>query len=309
MQLSKQRSEEAENGLTHVTARKLGALFKDIIPPCPHLISAYGLRVSEIAKSSTHNPKGTKIDGIFADQLGADGTSIWAAATSGDPAIGVHLLACMLARMWPAPKAVSIWVELILERKKELLGPDNQDSTNPFSMTAAQISISRDQLAKWDSSARAWLQIADAAKLLPQKQLMLIVNNISTAVNEKPAVYDSVVLAWKSAMRTVDKLASGISQSIQNGAPLLGLLSWHLYPDMLVLGPQTKEVKQHDELIPTGTLVTAGLQHRTSTTGGVFWSLPLAHIRFYGDPIMVRSSTMSETGSRSINYYKSLWGV
>jgi hypothetical protein len=296
MQLSKQRSEEAENGLTHVTARKLGALFADIIPPCPHLISAYGLRVSEIAKSSTHNPKGTKIDGIFADQLGADGTSIWAAATSGDPAIGVHLLACMLARMWPAPKAVSIWVELILERKKELLGPDNQDSTNPFSMTAAQISICRDQLAKWDSSARAWLQIADAAKQLPQKQLMLIVNNISTAVNEKPAVYDSVVLAWKSAMRTADKLASGVSQSIQNGAPLLGLLSWHLYPDMLVLGPQTKEVKQHDELIPTGTLVTAGLQHRTSTTGGVFWSLPLAHIRFYGDPIMVRSSTMSETG-------------
>jgi hypothetical protein len=67
VQLSKQRSEEAENGLTHVTARKLGALFADVIPACPHLISAYGLRVSEIAKSSTHNPKGTKLDGIFAD--------------------------------------------------------------------------------------------------------------------------------------------------------------------------------------------------------------------------------------------------
>jgi hypothetical protein len=296
MQLSKQRSDEAENGLTHVTARKLGALFADIIPPCPHLISAYGLRVSEIAKSSTHNPKGTKIDGIFADQLGADGTSIWAAATSGDPAIGVHLLACMLARMWTAPKAVSIWVELILERKKELLGPGNQDSTNPFSMTASQISVSRDQLAKWDSSARAWLQIADAAKQLPQKQLMLIVNNISTAVNEKPAVYESVVLAWKTAMTTVEKLVLGASQSIQGGAPLLGLSSWHLYPDMVVLGHGTKEVKQADELIPIGTLVTVGLQDRTAKNRGVFWSLPLAHLRFYGDPVVAKSSTFGEFG-------------
>jgi hypothetical protein len=107
LRLSAQRSEEAENGLTHMTARKLGALFADIVPPCPNLISAYGLRVSEIAKSTSHNPKGTKRDGIFADQMGADGTTIWAAATSGSSAITVHLLACMLARMWPAPKANS----------------------------------------------------------------------------------------------------------------------------------------------------------------------------------------------------------
>jgi hypothetical protein len=65
---------------------------------------------------------------------------------------------------------------------------------------------------------------------------------------------------------------------------------------MLVLGPQTKEVKQHDELIPTGTLITARLQHRAATTGGVFGSLPLSHLRVYGEPLMVRSSTMNETG-------------
>jgi hypothetical protein len=35
-------------------------------------------------------------DGIFSDFTGADGTSIWAAATSGSGAISVHLLACML---------------------------------------------------------------------------------------------------------------------------------------------------------------------------------------------------------------------
>jgi hypothetical protein len=163
-------------------------------------------------------------------------------------------------------------------------------------MTAAQVSINRDQVAKWDSSARAWLHTADAAKELSQKQLMLIVNNISKPVNDKPAVFESVILAWKTALTTIEKLVSGMSQSIQNGAPLLGLSSWHLYPDMLVLGGQTKEIKQHDRLIPAGTLVTVGLQDQKSGNSGVFWSLPLAHLRFYGDPVLVTGSTNIESG-------------
>ncbi|CZR61769.1 uncharacterized protein PAC_11666 [Phialocephala subalpina] len=296
MRLSSQRSEEAENGLTHVTARKLGALFAGVAPACPKLIAAYGLRVSEIAKSSSHNPQGAKFDGIFSDQIGADGTSIWAAATSGNSAIAVHLLACMLARMWPATTAISIWVQLIQERKKALLGAEGEETTNLSSLTAAQVSVSREQVAKWDGSARAWLQIADAAKILPQKQLMLIVNNINTPVNEKSTVYESVILAWTTAMTVMEKSVSGTSQSVETGAPLLGLSSWHLYPDMLVLGRQTKEIKQHDKLIPAGTLVTVGLQDNKARSRGVFWSLPLAYLQFYGDPVVVRSSTRRESG-------------
>ena len=51
--VSTKRNREAENGSTHVTARKLGALFADDVPQIPNLSHIYGLRVSEIAE----NPK------------------------------------------------------------------------------------------------------------------------------------------------------------------------------------------------------------------------------------------------------------
>lgn len=50
---------------------------------------------------------------MFADHVGADGTSLWAAATSGKSTITVHLLGCMIARIWKAAEAVSIWTELV----------------------------------------------------------------------------------------------------------------------------------------------------------------------------------------------------
>jgi hypothetical protein len=299
MQLSAQRSEEAENGLLHVTARKLGALFADVVPACPKLVAAYGLRVSEIAQSTSHNPRGSWSDGAFAEQLGADGTSIWAAATSGYSAIAVHLLACMLARVWTPPKAISIWVELILKRKNALLLPAYESAIGPTSLATAQISVNREQIAKWDSSARAWLQTADAFKALPQTQLMLIVNNISTPVNEKAELYESVILAWQTAMTVMEGIISGVSQSFHTGASLLGLCAWHLYPNILVLGEFNKTVNQDDPLIPPGTIATLGLQDREvrcTEHSGIFWSLPLAYLRFYGDPVQAVGSVEEESG-------------
>lgn len=99
--LSISRKRDAEEGSTHTTARKLGAVFADELPHVPHLMSAYGLRVSEISKNPRFNPQGGDSDGPFADLIGADGTSIWAAATSGKGALEVDLLACILARTWP----------------------------------------------------------------------------------------------------------------------------------------------------------------------------------------------------------------
>ena len=49
--LSKRRVENAEEGPMHRTARKLGALFEQIVPPIKTLIKAYGVRVSEISRS------------------------------------------------------------------------------------------------------------------------------------------------------------------------------------------------------------------------------------------------------------------
>ncbi|KAG4266619.1 hypothetical protein FPRO03_01903 [Fusarium proliferatum] len=68
------RRSAAEDGMPHVTARKLGALFQNWIPPVPDLIKAYGRRAVEIAQCRSVNPKASKSDGIFADHIGIDGT-------------------------------------------------------------------------------------------------------------------------------------------------------------------------------------------------------------------------------------------
>jgi hypothetical protein len=96
--LSKTRRFNAENGSAHRTARKLGWLFGQVIPNTPKLLKAYGRRVSEIVLKPGINPTGSEADGPFREYVGADCTSLWAAATSGIASMGVHLLACMLTK-------------------------------------------------------------------------------------------------------------------------------------------------------------------------------------------------------------------
>lgn len=50
--LSQRRRENAEEGPLHRTARKLGALFEEVIPQISELSSAYGKRVTEIVEHS-----------------------------------------------------------------------------------------------------------------------------------------------------------------------------------------------------------------------------------------------------------------
>ncbi|KAK0510803.1 hypothetical protein JMJ35_006355 [Cladonia borealis] len=300
LSLSNKRSNEAEDGQIHVTARKLGALFADAIPRTTELYHAYGLRASEIAKSEPDNPKGTKRDGMFADHLGADGTSIWAAATSGETAIALHLLACLLARMWSHAEAVSIWVEFIEERKRVISRPNQQDVLSVLALQSSRISLSRSQIAAWDASARAWLQTADEVKRIQQTQLILILNNIGASVDPKPFLYESVLEAWTTSLIGMENLLKGTNQSVKNGASLLGLASWHLYPDMLVLGKATQKVTQNDGLIPAGTLVIIGLHNRDPEQHGIFWSLPLAFLRFYGDPVSITRCVNQETSRVTI---------
>jgi len=57
--LSKKLKDAAEDGISHITARKLGAL------------QAYGRRVTEIAQMPDINPRGTESDGAFVDHVGA----------------------------------------------------------------------------------------------------------------------------------------------------------------------------------------------------------------------------------------------
>lgn len=288
-ELTSTRKKAAEDGTPHITARKLGALFHHLVPPTPELIQAYGKRVTEIASSRAVNPKGSRAHGLFAEHVGIDGTSIWAAATSGASAIAVHFLACMLARMWSVKEAISIWTDIIIHRKNELNAIGDTEPLYLDAVSASQITVSREQLAEWDASARAWLRASDEAMSFKQKQLMLILNNIGLPVNKKPTVYHSVIDAWKGSLHAMDSLVRGLPQSIQDGSILLGLSSWHLYPELLVLGDCNTDVKFKDELIAPGGLLTIGLNVK-SRGSGVYWSLPLSHMRYYGKPVVSERS-------------------
>ncbi|KAM0192125.1 hypothetical protein ACHAPC_001966 [Botrytis cinerea] len=93
--ISSARKHDAEADGLHKTARKLGALF-DL------------------------NPTGRSRHILFAKHVGADSISIWAAVTSGDGAVKVNLLACMIARIFTGPQAGPLWVTLIEKRKGEI---------------------------------------------------------------------------------------------------------------------------------------------------------------------------------------------
>ncbi|PQE07534.1 hypothetical protein CJF30_00007275 [Rutstroemia sp. NJR-2017a BBW] len=295
--ISKTRKTNAEEGNFHKTARRLGALFKDLLPETEDLFRAYGTRVSEIASISSMNPTDTSSGaGIFASYYGADSTSIWAAVTSGSAAIAAHLLGCMLARSFSGPEAVTIWVELVQKQKEHIHSKQKKglySHEHISEMVAAQQDISRDDISSWDASARAWLQSADQAKPLQHTQTMLILNNAGIPVNNTADIYRSVMKAWTAALEAMNSLVKGMPQRVQDGAALLAFSSWHLYPDMVVYGDTCVEVKQKDPIFATTALLTLGLQdtrdHRDDMKS-VYWSLPLSRLQYYGPTVQAHGS-------------------
>lgn len=299
--ISRKRKADAEEGTLHKTARRLGALFEESLPPAEELFKAYGVRVSEISSMPGINPReGSEKDGIFASHVGADTTSIWAAATSGSAAIAVHLLACMLARMFTGPEATSLWVELVQKQKEWIRSQQNSRLYSHEHLgiaSAAQQDISRTELANWDASARAWLQSADLAMQKQHKQTKLILDNANLPVNAEPQTYSSVMKAWITALEAMNSLVKGIPQRARDGAPLLAISSWHLYPDMIVYGGSCVEVKQNDPIFDRAALLTLGLEDVRDDTKSVYWSLPLACLQYYGYPIQA-SRTVGLENSR-----------
>ena len=100
-------------------------------------------------------------------------------------------------------------------------------------------------------------------------------------------------------METLDGLIVGIPYNVQkDSAILLGLLAWHLYPDMEVIGETVKSVYQKDHLISAGGVVTVGMISDSSRIReGLSWSLPLSRLRYYGKPV-VSSGAIDQAGSR-----------
>ena len=289
--LSSRRRTDAEDGLHHKTARRLAALFEQLIPSTPKLITAYGLRSSEIIQTPGVNPKGSSKHGPFESFVGADGTAMWAAATSGVPALGVYLLACLLARAWDAKEAISIWVELVEQRRKAIKEEFRSNhAVSESSLNSTCQDIMRDDLARWDASARAWLLSADQVKIKEQTQLMLVLKNCQLPFHGGESTYSKIIQSWQQALSGLENLLCGKPQEISNRSIPLAFSAWHLYPNLIVLGSEVRNVTFHDPLVDPRGVGTIALLPRSATANqGTAWSLTLSHLRYYGDPVTVQS--------------------
>ena len=293
MVLSRRRKTEAEDGSYHKTARRLGALFEQLMPSTPKLLSAYGKRVSEIINTPGINPQGGGHHGPFQAFIGADATAMWAAATSGSAAITVYLLACLLARAWEPHEATSIWVELVEQRKRDIMDAfANNHVTHEASVYSARQDITREDLARWDASARSWLRSADQVKAHEKDQAKLILHNLPYP--NGGSTYEKVIQAWFEALVGLEELLNHQPRNILNGSVPLAILVWHLYPDLIVFGSEIKKVRFNDELFAAAGSCTVGLEpHPNSKASGTEWSLALSHLTFYGDAQVVRSRDRS----------------
>ncbi|KAI4862401.1 hypothetical protein F4820DRAFT_450971 [Hypoxylon rubiginosum] len=316
--LSAKRKYEAEDGSCHIIARRLAALFAGVCPKCPELIKAYGQRASEIAGEATSKESKEHFDSVFSQYTGVDATSMWAAATSSKDADGsaiqVHLLACLLASMWEAPQAISIWVQIIAERRSEIALRLERGELMDYATAAAaaQQEIPRKQLAEWDASARSWLETANGIKRKERTQLKVILENIESPVPRQPTVYKNVVEVWKTASTTMDNLVSGIAQEVYAGTmsgtmagTMIGLSAWHLYPDMHVFGKRNVQIKMHDSLIPAGGTLSLGCSPSATTPeSGITWSLSLANLKFYGDPVESTAHMQGDSSRLTIEGFR-----
>ncbi|KAK8108843.1 hypothetical protein PG984_014644 [Apiospora sp. TS-2023a] len=321
--LSPKRVREAETGPIHVTARKLGALFEGVCPDTPNLIKAYGIRASEISRDvSEHDQDRSSHNWIRSEFGGIDATSIWAAATSSKAALPIHLLACIIARLWKDSEAVSVWAEIVAERKNEITSTFEEGIQIPLTLaSAARQEITRDHLSKWDCSARAWLHTADTSRQRQYKQFLLIVNNLSIAIHQPNiSLYQDVINVWKLALVATEGLISGTPHAVRDGPVLLGISAWHIFPDMLVLNGPTgnMNISMEDILVRPGGVLTLGISDPARRENqGVYWSLSLSHHMHYGEAVK-RTRRLNIDGSRLTlnelflvcfgNLFK-LWGI
>ncbi|KAK0609430.1 hypothetical protein B0T14DRAFT_465885 [Immersiella caudata] len=290
--LTRGRRREAETGQAHRTACTLGFLFHETIPSTPKLIKAYGRRVSDILSHPDVNPQGTESDGPFQAFIGADCTTIWAAATSGPSAICVHLLACMLADAWDAKAATAIWFELVEHRKRQVQQDlDEGKLTNPHTSAASQQPYTRAELASWDASARSWLRRAGTCMMVRRTQFALIAENLTVPYPRGANTYETVIATWTRAMEVLEKLLDNLPQEACDRAVIRGISAWHLYPDLLVFQTQATKVSFKDPLFPSSAILSVGLEYKGQPSDNfVRWSLALSHLKFYGDPVAVRSN-------------------
>lgn len=87
---------------------------------------------------------------------------------------------------------------------------------------------------------------------------------------------------------------------VRDGSVLLGLSAWHIFPDMVVFNSPmgNTEVSLNDALVKQGGILSLGISDPSRREEqGVYWSLSLAHHKFYGDP-MRQTRRLDVNGSR-----------
>ena len=73
---------------------------------------------------------------------------------------------------------------------------------------------------------------------------------------------------------------------------------------MNVVSGVPKHIIQKDPLVRSGGIITLGLD-TTSAEKGITWSLPLSHLRYYGEPIL--STGRVEQASSRVSFTQSLF--
>ncbi|KAI9880294.1 MAG: hypothetical protein M1823_006747, partial [Watsoniomyces obsoletus] len=96
-----------------------------------------------------------------------------------------------------------------------------------------------------------------------------------------------VISAWTNALRGFEALLEGQPLSTSDSELLLALSAWHLYPRLLVLSVETKQVDFFDALMPPQGVLTLGMVQDSEEVHepGFRWSLALSRLKSYGDPV------------------------
>lgn len=211
--------------------------------------------------------------------------------------MAVNLLACMLARLWPAAEANAILSELVDGRKKQIRYLyDGREPSHIAPLAASQQEITHKELAEWDASARAWISIANKAKITQNNSMEELLLAGDLPVDTSPVLYEGVMRSWNTAMSTISSLIQGMPHRVHDGAVLLAISAWHLYPDIEIFAPKIKYIASNDPLFQDGGRLTLGLQNANPESAqGVYWSLHLARLRYYGDPVEVTRTSTEET--------------
>ena len=145
---------------------------------------------------------------------------------------------------------------------------------------------------------------------------MLVIKNCQLPFNGSESTYSKIIQLWQQALCGLEDLLCGKPQQISNRSIPLAFSAWHLYPNLIVLGSEVRNITFNDPLVDRRGVGTIALQPRSAIANqGTAWSLTLSHLRYYGDPVNVRSHadfsrvTIDELHIIALGSIFSTWGI